>query len=129
MRKGTKKKLKTTKGASLPFLTRDTPNNSQTLQKFKVPDFTDISVILTHIIITIPLSIFFLPGEQTLFACYLLSHKRFSVFFELLDNLATHITWLSEEDLAELSSHLRGSFKHSVGSEEFDKANNRKQMW
>ena len=29
-------------------------------------------------------------------------NNRFSLFFELLDNLATHITWLSEEDLAEL---------------------------
>ena len=58
---------------------------------------------------------FFFPGKQTLFTCYLLSHKRVSIkktfllfvngfplFFELLDNLATHITCPSEEDPAEL---------------------------
>ena len=50
-------------------------------------------------------SFFCLPGKQTSFVCYLLSHKRvsiktifllllneFSLFFELLDNLATNIT-------------------------------------
>ena len=80
------------------------------------------------------------------FVCYLLSHKRvliktifccllkneFSLFFELLSNLATHITWPSEEDPAELCHHpcaRRGSFKHSVGTEGFDKANSRKLMW
>ena len=47
IRKGTRKKLKAAKEASLPFLTRGTPNNLQTLQKFKVPDVRDISVILT----------------------------------------------------------------------------------
>ena len=57
------------------------------------------------------------------FFCCLLNN-RFSLFFELLDNQATHITWLSEEDLAELyQPHLSGSFKHSVGMEGFDKAN------
>ena len=29
-------------------------------------------------------------------------NNGFSLFFELLDDLATHITWPSEEDLAEL---------------------------
>ena len=46
MRKGTKKKLKTAKEASLLFETRGTPNNLQTLQNFKVPDFRDVSVTL-----------------------------------------------------------------------------------
>ena len=56
--------------------------------------------------------------------------NEFSLFFELLNNLATHITWLSEEDPAELCHpHLCGSFKHSVGMEGFDKANSRKVMW
>ena len=32
----------------------------------------------------------------------LLLNNEFSLFFELLDNLATHITWQSEEDPAEL---------------------------
>ena len=32
----------------------------------------------------------------------LLLNNGFSQFFELLDNVATHITWLSEEDPAEL---------------------------
>ena len=32
----------------------------------------------------------------------LLLNNGFSQFFELLDNLATHITWPSEEDPAEL---------------------------
>ena len=33
----------------------------------------------------------------------LLLNNEFSLFFELLDNLATHIIWPSEEDPAELS--------------------------
>ena len=32
----------------------------------------------------------------------LLLNSGFSLFFQLLDNLATHITWPLEEDLAEL---------------------------
>ena len=45
-------------------------------------------------------------------------------------SLATHITWPSEEDLAELCQPpLCGSFKHSVGSEVFDKVESRKLMW
>ena len=32
----------------------------------------------------------------------LLLNDRFFLFFDLLDNQATHITWLSEEDPAEL---------------------------
>ena len=51
----------------------------QTLQKFKVLDFWDISVILTtpHRHSSSPRYsfFFFLPGKQTLFACYLLFHK------------------------------------------------------
>ena len=47
MRKETKKKLKTAKEASLPLETLITPNNLQTLQKFKVTVFRDINVILT----------------------------------------------------------------------------------
>ena len=46
-KKETKKKLKTAEEASTPFYTRGAPNNLQTLQKFKVPDIRDISVILT----------------------------------------------------------------------------------
>ena len=93
------------------------------LQKFKVPDFRDVSVTLTaphrHSCSLDNLSSCF-PGKQTSFVCYLLTHKpvsiktillllllllnnEFSLFFELLDNLATHITRLSEEDPAELS--------------------------
>ena len=59
----------------------------------------------------------------------LLLNNGFSLFFELLDNLATHIIFPSEEDPAELCQPpLRGSFKH-VGMEGFDKANSRKLMW
>ena len=47
MRKGNKKKLNAAKEVSIPFSIRGTPNNLQTLQKFKVPDFRDISVTLT----------------------------------------------------------------------------------
>ena len=117
MRKGTKKKLKTAKEASLPFYTRGTPNNLQTIQKFKVPDFRDISDTLTapqcH-----SFSIFFLLlfarkanivcllfiVSQTCFNkndifCFV---NEFSLFIELLDNLATLITWPSEEDPTEL---------------------------
>ena len=47
MRKGTKKKLKSAKEAFLLFYTWGTPNNLQTSQKFKVPDFRDVSVTLT----------------------------------------------------------------------------------
>ena len=47
MRKGTKKKLKSTKEASLPFYLRSIPKNLQTLQKFKVSDFRDVSITLT----------------------------------------------------------------------------------
>ena len=46
IRKETKRKHKTAKEASLPFWTRAIPKNQQTLWKFKVPDFRDISVIL-----------------------------------------------------------------------------------
>ena len=81
MRKGIKKKLKTAKEASLPFSPRGTPNNLKSLQKFKVPDFRDISVTLiaphrhsfSHGILS------FLPGKQKAFVGYLLSHKRVSI--------------------------------------------------
>ena len=81
MRKGTKKKFKTTKEASLPFSTRGTPNNLQILQKFKVPDFRDISITLTtphHHSSSLDILSSFLPGKQTSFVCYL-SHKRVSI--------------------------------------------------
>ena len=50
------------------------------------------------------------------------------LFFVLLDNLAP-ITWPSEEDPAELCQQLRGSFKHNVGTEGFDKADIRELIW
>ena len=61
----------------------------------------------------------------------LLLNNGFSLFFESLDNPATHITWPSEEDPAELCHPppLCGSFKHNVGMEGLDKANSRKLMW
>ena len=59
----------------------------------------------------------------------LLLNNGFSLFFELLDNLATHITRPPEEDPAELCQPLCGSFKHRVGMEGFDKVNSRKLMW
>ena len=91
------------------------PKQSEQPSDFtKVPHFRDISVILLALFLSRYI-FFFLPWKQTSFACYLLSHKRvsiktifllfvngFSLFFELLDNLAIHITWPSEEDLAEL---------------------------
>ena len=86
--------------------------------KISVSDFRDVSVTLTHLIITLPLPIFFLllfSGKanivcllfivtQTCFnkIDFLLLNNRFFLFFELLDNIATHITWLSKEDPAEL---------------------------
>ena len=59
---------------------------------------------------------------------FLLFVNGFSLFLEFLDNLASHITGPSEEDPA-VSTPLHGSFKHSVGTEGFDKANSRKLMW
>ena len=76
-----------------------------------------VANVKTHLIVTLPLSIYFLllfAKKANLFGSYLLSHKHvsiktilllllnngFSQLFELLDNLATHITWPSEEDPA-----------------------------
>ena len=148
MRKGTKKKLKTAKEASLQFQTRGTPNNLQTLQKFLVPDFKDISVIITEShryssSLDILSSSFFRKANivcllfivsQTCFnkkhLLKIFVNNEFSLFFELLDNVATHITRMSEEDPAELCQpRRRGFFKHIMGTEELDKANSRKQMW
>ena len=54
-------------------------------------------------------------------------NNGFSPFFELLDNLPTRTTWLSEEDPTELHQPPpRGSFKHSMGTEGLDKLNNLK---
>ena len=74
-------------------------------------------------------SFFYLPRKQTSFVGYLLYHKRvsiktifycllnnmFSLFFELLPNLATHITWPSEEDPAELCPHPSWIFQIQRG--------------
>ena len=72
------------------ILDPSTPINFQTLQKFKVLDLREISVILTalhcHFFFRYS-SFFFLPGKQILFACYLLSQKHVSIktiFFYLL---------------------------------------------
>ena len=144
MRKETKKKLKNAKEASLPFYTRDIPNNLQTLQKFKVPNFRDISVILTASHRHSSSFFFFLPGKPTLFACYLLSQKRVSikkkkiviclqrVFCVLLVfRQSNHSYYLTVKRRSGwiMSTPLRGSFKHSVGTEGSDKAKSRKQMW
>ena len=100
------KKLKTAKEASDPFQTRGTPNNLRTLQKFQVPDFRDISVILTapqpHSSSFDIISSSFIRESKHLFivsqTCFnenlflLFGNNGFSLSFELLDNLATHIT-------------------------------------
>ena len=108
---------------------------------------SSVSSSLFSVIITLPFSIFFLLHFArkasiicllfiVLQICFNKSHlcyqliTGFSLFFELPDNIATHITWTSEEDPAELSqTPLRGSFKHSVGTERLEKSNSRKQMW
>ena len=94
------------------------PNNLQTLQKFKAPDLRDISVILTaphrHSFSLDILSTFCQESKHCLLVIYCLTNvfqwkpfllfvnNGFFLFFELLDNLATHITWSSEEDPVEL---------------------------
>ena len=88
--------------------------------KFKVPDFRDVSVTLTaphrhSSSLDILSSSVCQEIKHCLFVCYSLSHERvsiktifllllnnrFSLFFELLNNLATYITW-PLEDPAEL---------------------------
>ena len=84
------------------------------LQNLKVPDFRDVSVtphrhsssvdILSSVVQESKNHLLFIVS-QTGFNknnFLLLLNNGFSLFFELLDNLATHITWPSEEDPAEL---------------------------
>ena len=83
---------------------------------------------------------FFFSGKKKSLVCYLLSHKRVSIkmifccllnnrfplFFELLDNLATHITWPSEDpaelyqppfvDLSNTACAWKNLTKQTVGS-------------
>ena len=59
-----------------------------------------------------------------LFVC-----NEFSLFFELLDNLATHFTWLPEEDPAELCQPPLWIFPTQRWHGRTDKENSRKQMW
>ena len=91
MRKGTKKKIKTAKEVFLPILDSRHSEHSQTLQKFKVPDFRDISVTLTAPHRHFSVSIFFLRlfAGKAIIVCLL--NNGFSQFYELLDNLTTHI--------------------------------------
>ena len=91
-----------------PFHSQATPNNLLTLQKFKVLDFRDISTYSNHTSSSHSLSSIFLflllfakkanivcllfIFSQTCFNkndFLLFVNNRFSLFFELLDNLAT----------------------------------------
>ena len=108
MRKKTKNKRKTAIEASLPFSTRGTPNNLRTLQKFKVQDIRDISVLLTsphrHSFSLDILSSSFWQEINIICLSFIVAQtffnkkkllfvkNGFSLFFELLDNLATQIT-------------------------------------
>ena len=55
--------------------------------------------------------------------------NRFSLFFELLDNQATHITKLSKRYGWIVSTPNHGSLKYSVGPDGREKANSQQQMW
>ena len=113
--------------------------NSQTLET--------LSLFSPHLIVTLPLSLFFLlllaRKANIVFFCYLLSHKRasikktflsfvnngFSLFFELLNYEATHITGPAE-DLAELcQSPASWIFQTQRGYGRAWQANSRKQLW
>ena len=88
-------------------------------------------------------SFFFLLRKQTLFACYLLSHKHVSIntIFVICKQRVFFILWVGRQTNQLcyqtnrrrsgwiVSTPLRGSFKHSVGTEGFDKTNSWKQMW
>ena len=100
----------------------DPRHSKQPLQKFKVPDFRNISVILTaphrySSSLDILSSSFGQESRHCFLVIYCLSNvfqwkhfcyllkAGFFLFFELLDYLATHITWLSGEDPVELYQH------------------------
>ena len=97
-----------------------------------------------HLIITLPLSIFFPLFARKANIVYYLSHNCVSIktiFLLFVKQRVFSLLWVARQSSHSyyltmrrrsswiVSTPFRGSFKHSVGMEGFDKANSPKLMW
>ena len=109
------------------------PTTFRHYKNSKSQNFRDVSVTLTarhrHSSSLDILSFSVCQEKQTSFVCYLLPHKRVSIkkkFFSILwvarqSSLSYYLTFRGRSGWI-MSTPLHGSFKHSVGTEEFDDA-------
>ena len=121
-----------------------------TFRHYKISKSQTLEMLLLlkpHLIVTLPLSIFFLLlfARKANLVCllFIVSQTCFNKndFFVIVKQRIFSILWIVRQSSHLyyltirrgsgwiVSTPLHGSFKHNVGMEGFDKANSRKQMW